>query len=133
MSKRFWISVVVVFVMSMALGFTVHGLLLAQDYGQLTSLFRSPADQQRHFPFMLVAHALTSLGLVWIYSRGKEDKPPLVQGIRFGLAMAMVVVAPKFLIYWVVQPMPHVLAIKQIGFDTVGIVLIGIVVAHLNK
>jgi hypothetical protein len=133
MSKRFWISVVVVFVMSMALGFTVHGLLLAHDYGQRASLFRSPADQQRHFPFMLVAHALTSLGLVWIYSRGKEDKPPLVQGVRFGLAMAMVMVVPKYLIYWVVQPMPHVVALKQIGFDTIGIVLIGIVIAHLNK
>jgi hypothetical protein len=33
MSKQFWISAVVVFVMSMALGFTVHGLLLDQDYG----------------------------------------------------------------------------------------------------
>ena len=133
MSKRFLISVVVVFVMSMALGFTIHGLLLAQDYGQLSSLFRSPADQQRHFPFMLVAHALASLGLVWIYSRGREGKPPLAQGVRFGLAMAMVMVVPKYLIYWVVQPMPHVVALKQIGFDTIGIVLIGIVVAHLNK
>jgi Zn-dependent protease len=133
MSKRFLISVVVVFVMSMALGFTVHGVLLAQDYGQRSSLFRSPDDQQRHFPFMLVAHALTSLGLVWIYSRGREDKPPLAQGVRFGLAMAMVTVVPKFLIYWVVQPMPHVVALKQIGFDTIGIVLIGIVVAYLNK
>jgi hypothetical protein len=37
------------------------------------------------------------------------------------------------LIYWVVQPMPHMVALKQIGFDTIGIVLIGIVVAHLNK
>ncbi len=133
MSKRFWISVVVVFVMSMVLGFTVHGFLLAQDYGQLSSLFRSPADQQRHFPFMLVAHALTSLGLVWIYYRGREAKLPLAQGVRFGLAMAMVTVVPKFLIYWVVQPMPHVVALKQIGFDTIRILLIGIVVAHLNK
>jgi uncharacterized membrane protein len=133
MSKRFWISVVAVFVMSMAFGFIVHGLLLAQDYGQLASLFRSPADQQRHFPFMLVAHALTALGIVWIYSRGKEDKPPLAQGVRFGIALAMVMVVPKYLIYWVVQPMPHMVALKQIGFDTIGVVLIGIVVAHLNK
>jgi hypothetical protein len=133
MSKRFWISVVVVFGMSMAFGFAVHGVLLAQDYGQLSCLFRSFADQQRHFPFMLVAHALMSLGLVWIYSRGREDKPPLAQGVRFGLAMALVVVVPKFLIYWVVQPMPHVVALKQISFDTIGIVLIGIVLAHINK
>jgi hypothetical protein len=82
---------------------------------------------------MLVAHALTSLGLVWIYTRGKEDRPPLAQGVRFGLAMAMVMVVPKFLIYWVVQPMPHIIALKQICFDTIGVVLIGIVIAHLNR
>jgi hypothetical protein len=133
MSKRFWLSVVVVFVMSMALGFLVHGVLLAQDYSQLSSLFRAPADQQRHFPFMLVAHALTALGLVWIYNRGREDKPPLAQGVRFGLAMAVVIVVPKFLIYWVVQPMPHVLALEQISFDTIAILLIGIALAYLNK
>jgi hypothetical protein len=82
---------------------------------------------------MLLAHAIMSLALVWIYSRGKEDKPALAQGVRFGLAMAMALVVPKFLIYWVVQPMPHLVALKQIIFDTIGVVLIGIVVAHLNK
>jgi hypothetical protein len=133
MSKRFWLSVIAVFVLSMVLGFLVHGFLLAQDYSQLATLFRSPADQQRHFPFMLLAHALTALGLVWIYDRGRENKPPLAQGIRFGLAMAAVVVVPKFLIYWVVQPMPHLVALKQISFDTIGIVLIGIALAYLNK
>lgn len=133
MSKQFWISVVVVFVMSMAIGFTVHGFLLAQDYGQLPHLFRAEQDQQRHFPFMLIAHALTALGLVWIYARGKENKPPLAQGIRFGLAMAMVVIVPKFLIYWVVEPMPHMVVLKQIVFDTIGLTLMGIVIAQLNK
>ncbi len=63
----------------------------------------------------------------------KWNKPPLAEGVRFGLAMAMVTVVPKFLIYWVVQPMPHVLPFNQIGFDTIGIVLVGIVVAHLSK
>ena len=133
MGKRFWISVLVVFVMSMAFGFTVHGFLLAPDYLRLGSLFRSAEDQQRHFPYMLVAHAVTALGLVWIYNRGREDKPPLAQGLRFGLAMAMVMVVPKFLIYWVVQPMPHMVALEQIVLDTIALVLIGVALAHLNK
>jgi hypothetical protein len=32
----------------------------------------------------------------------------------------MVMVIPKFLIYGVVQPMPHGVALNQIGFDTIA-------------
>lgn len=133
MNKRFFISVVVVFVMLMAFGFSVHGLLLAQDYARLPSLFRSPEDQQTHFPFMLLAHALTAFAFVWVYLKGREDKPPLVQGLRYGLAIAVLTVVAKFLIYHAVQPMPGVVVAKQIVFDTFAMVVIGIVVAHLNK
>jgi len=132
-NKRFLISVVVVFVMLMAVGFTVHAVLLAQDYARLPSLFRSAEDQQNHFPFMLLAHALTAFAIVWIYLQGRQAKPALAQGVRYGLALAAVMVVAKFLIYYAVQPMPGDVVVKQIVFDTIGLVLIGIVVAHLNK
>ena len=134
MNKRFLISVVVVFVMLMAIGFVVHGLLLAPDYAQLTSIYRSPDDQMKYFPFMLPAHLFMAVAFVWIYrSRVKEDKPPTVQGIRYGLAIASMTIIPKFLIYYSIQPIPGALVCKQISFDTLGVVLMGIVVARLNK
>ncbi len=132
MNKRFLISVAVVFVMSMAIGFTVHAVLLAPDYARHAPLFRTEADQQRHFPFMLLAHAIASVAFVWIYLRGKEAKPPLAQGVRYGLAIAALMVVAKFLIYFAVQPLPHMVVLKQIVFDTIGVVLMGIAVAHLN-
>ena len=133
MNKRFLISVVVVFVLLMAVGFAVHGLLLAQDYAQLTNVFRTPEDSQKYFPFMLLAHAVTAFAIVWIYLQGRQAKPALAQGVRYGLALAAVMVVAKFLIYYAVQPMPGDVVVKQIVFDTIGLVLIGIVVAHLNK
>ncbi len=60
MGKQFWISVVVTFVLMMGFGFLVHGFLLAGDYGQLSGLFRTEAEQQRHFPFMLLGHAIAA-------------------------------------------------------------------------
>ena len=133
MTKQFWVSVGVTFVLMLGLGFLVHGFLLAGDYGQLTGLFRSEADQQRHFPFMVCAHAIAALAFVWIYVRGKEAKPFLVQGLRYGLAMAGVMIIPKFLIYFAVEPIPHMTALKQIVFDTLAVVLMGVVVARINK
>ena len=41
------------------------------------------------FPLMLLAQLLTAVGFTWIYLKGKEDKPWLAQGIRYGLAIAV--------------------------------------------
>jgi hypothetical protein len=133
MNKKFLISVVVTFFMSMALGFFVHGFLLVREYSLLTSLFRSQEDQANHFLFMLLAHVFIAYGFVWIYIKGKEEKPFLTQGICYGTAIAVLTTIPNYLIYYAVQPMPGLIVFKQIIFDSVGVILMGIVVAWLNK
>ncbi|MCI0421399.1 MAG: hypothetical protein L0312_19605 [Acidobacteria bacterium] len=133
MNKKLLISVVVIFVVSMGLGFLVHGVLLAPEYAQLPNLFRTPQDAERYFFYMLLAHVLISFGFVWIYLRGRENKPFLAQGVRYGVAIAVLMTIPMYLIYYAVQPMPAPLVCKQIIFDTLGVILMGIVVAWLNK
>lgn len=132
MDKRFAISVAAMFVMFMGLGFLIHATLLAHDYSQVPSLFRTDQDQMNYFPYMLVAHAIASFAFVWLYRRFRDDTPFLAQGIRYGLAVAALMIVPKFLIYYAVQPMPAVTVAKQIVFDTLGLLLMGIVVARLN-
>jgi len=133
MNKRFFVSVVVTFVLLIAIGFLVHGVLLANDYAHVPALFRSEEGQMNHLPFMLIAHLIAAFALVWIYVRIKGDGPFLTQGVLFGFAIASVMIIPKFLIYFAIQPMPGVVALKQIIFDTIGLVLIAIVVARLNR
>lgn len=133
MNKKFWIAVVVIFVVAMGLGFLIHGTLLKADYQALASLYRSEAEQMQHFPFMLAAHLSMAIGLVWVYARGHEHKPVLAQGLRFGLAITVLFTIPMYLIYYSVQPLPQMLVIKQIGFDTVGNLLIGVVLAWLYR
>jgi hypothetical protein len=133
MNKQFFISVAVMFVVSMLTGFVVHGLLLEPDYVQLPTLFRGHQDQGMHFLFMLLAHVFFVIGFVWIYLRGKENKPFLAQGVRYGIAVALLVTVSTYLIYYAVQPMPGALVIKQIVLDSIRIVVMGIVVAWLNK
>jgi hypothetical protein len=132
MDKRFAISLAAMFVMFMGLGFLIHATLLAHDYGQVPNLFRTDQDQMNYFPYMLVAHAIAAFAFVWLFRRFQEDTPYLTQGIRYGLAVAALMIVPKFLIYYAVQPMPAITVAKQIVFDTVGLVLMGIVVARLN-
>ena len=133
MDKKFLISWVVLFVVWMAGSFLVHGVLLNADYMALRNLFRPPEDAQTFFPLMIIAHVFLSGALVWIYSRGVEAKPWLAQGLRFGLAVAFLTVIPTYMIYYVVQPMPGATVIKQLIFDGVLVVLLGVVVAFLYR
>ena len=134
MNKTFMISVVVLFLVSMTLGFVVHGVLLGPDYAKLQSLFRSPQDAQGHFGAMIAAHVLIALGFTWIYRQGRDSgKPFLAQGVRFGIAVAVLTTIPTYLIYYAVQPMPSDVVAKQIVFDTIAMVIMGIVAAAVNR
>lgn len=133
MNARFWISVAALFVVSMLLGMVVHGMVLGADYAKLPNLFRATADQQAHFPYMLAAHLVMAIGFTWIYRQGRDDRPWLGQGLRFGLAVATLVTIPTYLIYFAVQPMPSDLVAKQIALDVIAMVILGIVAAAVNR
>lgn len=130
---RFFIAWLVVFVVWMAGSFVVHGVLLQDDYARLSNLFRTEADAQGLFPLMLLAHVLLSGALVWIYSRGVEAKPWIAQGIRFGLAIALLTIVPTYLIYYVVQPMPGAVVARQIVFDGILTVILALVAAFIYR
>lgn len=133
MTKKFWLSTFVLFLLSMATDFVLHGLLLHGAYAQLPNLMRTEADSQQHFPLMLLAHLIMAIAFVWIYQRGREEKPWLGQGFRFGLAVAFLTVVPTYLIYYVVQPLPGSLVAQQVAFDLVRTAGLGILVGWMNR
>ena len=133
MNKDFFIAWAVVFVAWMAGSFVVHGLLLNAEYAALPNLFRSEADTGDLLPLMLLAHVIMAGAFAWIYARGRESRPWVGQGVRFGIAIALLGVVPTYMIYYVVQPMSGALAVKQTVFDGILVVLLGIVVAFLYR
>lgn len=134
MNTRFIVSVVVLFIASMGLGFVVHGTLLGEHYGQLPTLYRTMEDSQNYFGYMIAGHILIAIGLTWIYRMGhKPDQPWLGQGVRFGLAVAVLSTIPMYLIYHAVQNSPLDLAMMQIAYDVPAVVVMGIIAAFINK
>jgi hypothetical protein len=132
MKSKCIISAVVMFIMAWGLSFVVHGLLLGGDYAATPGM-RPPAEAEKIIGWLILAQALFGIAFAWIYVQGKEDKPWLAQGIRFGIAVAFLTVIPTYLIYHVVTPVPFALAVKQIAFDTVRVVLMGVVLAWINR
>jgi hypothetical protein len=133
MNKRFLTAWIVLFIAWMAGSFVVHGTLLHEDYLTVPHLFRPEAEAQKYFPLMLLAHVILAGAFVWIYSRGVEDTPWVGQGIRFGLAVALLTIVPTYIIYYVVQPMPGGIVVKQIVFDGILLLALGLLVAFLYR
>jgi hypothetical protein len=126
------VSAIVMVVMAMALSFFVHDVLLFPDYSVMQGM-RPPAEARSLIAYIILAQALFGIAFAWIYVQGKEDKPWLAQGLRYGIAIAVLTVIPTYLIYHVVTPVPLVLALKQIAFDTIRVILMGGVLAWINR
>ena len=110
-------------------------MLLTADYMSLPKeMFRPQPDVNSHFPFMVLAYLILGFAFTWIYRQGiSANRPWLIQGVRFGIAAALLVSVPMYLIYYVIQPMEGMTVFKQIAGDTTTFVICGIVVAFINK
>jgi len=133
MNKRFALAWLVVFIAWFVGSFVVHGVLLHNDYAALPNLFRKEAESQNFFPLMILAHIIMSGAFVWIYARGVEAKPEVGQGVRYGIAVICLMSLPLYLIYYVVQPMPGATVAKQIVFDGILVLILGILVAFMYR
>ena len=133
MNKRFLVAWLVVAFISLFGDAGIHGGILHADYATLPNLFRPEAETQSLMGWMILAHILIAAGFVWIYSRGISDRPWLGQGVRFGGAVAVLTVIPTYMIYFVVQPTPGAMAVKQIILGTALIVVMGVVTAFLYR
>jgi hypothetical protein len=133
MNKRFFLVWLVVFIAWFMGMWLIHGMLLHEEYLQLAHLYRSDAEAQQYFHFMILAHVLMSGAFVWIYARGVEARPWVAQGARFGLAVVLLMNIPICLIYYVVTPMPGVLVVKQMAFEGILVLLLGMITAFFYK
>ena len=133
--KKFWVSFAVALVLTMVLGFVVHGAILFNDYDALTpDVMRPPAEAEARFGFMIGAHVLLAFGLSWLYRSGRDaSKPWLGQGVRFGIAYALAASVPFYLIYHAVANFPLDLALKQVALETVSVIVVGACLAFVNK
>ncbi len=133
MKGKFFLAWLVVFILGMLGGMVVHGMILKPDYDQLHQIFRTEEDAQAHFPFVILHHVIFAGAFVWIYSRGIEARPWLAQGVRFGIAVALLCAVPMFLIYYAIQPIPGMVAFKQICLDTIVLVILGMATAWMYR
>lgn len=130
-TTRIVIAIVVIFILESLIGGLIHRVLLNSDYAAVANLYRGPADTK--YVLIFVGNLAFAIGAVWLYSHGVEDRPWVGQGVRFGIALWLVLMVPWFLVNYAVQPIPESLVWKQLGCELINKVILGIVTAGIVR
>lgn len=130
--KRLIIASLVIFVLVNAIDYAVNTYILASIYEspELKKLWRP--DMMSKMWIGYVFSLLTSLLFTYIFVKGYEAKG-LLEGVRFGILIALFVVIPMSHSFYVVLPIPYSLALQWCIYGTIEMLVAGILVAAIYR
>jgi hypothetical protein len=132
-TTKFLLRILIVAVAMFALGFVGHQVLLGRDYASIEPIMRNKEDMRAHMPFALISCLCFSGALVWIYSQTRNSNPWLGEGVRFGVAVWAIATVPLYLTNYVIEPWPGVFVAKILAWESVAVLMLGILTARLAK
>jgi hypothetical protein len=131
--KKLVIAIVATFIILMATNYLVHNFWLSADYDAIPLSHRNPAGIERRFWAIVLGQIFFSTMFAYIYTRGRENKSWIEQGIRYGILVSMLAVIPTSLTQYAVYIVPYMLVIKWMVAGGIQMVLAGLVVAAIFK
>ncbi|MFZ3330614.1 MAG: hypothetical protein WA197_08290 [Candidatus Acidiferrales bacterium] len=129
--KKLVLAIVATYVVLMLTNYLIHSVWLASDYAAIPDSHRSISRIMRHFWIMAIGQVFFAAMFGYIYTRGRERKPWLVQGIRYGIIMTCMTVIPYSLTEYVVYIIPYQLAIKWMVAGLIQLIVLGVLVAGI--
>ena len=135
MNNKRWIQAsIAVFVALFVLEFVINGILLQDIYQKTASVWRSEPEMKSMMWLMWLGYAIFAPFFTLIYAKGFEPKKPgLEQGLRFGLYVGLAFVPMQNLIWYVVLPIPGMLAFYWFLAGMVEFVTLGAIAGLIYK
>ena len=131
--KKLIIATIAAYVVLMATNYLVHSVWLMPDYDAIASSHRSVEGIMHRFWAMALGQFFFASMFAYIYTRGRENKSWLEQGIRYGIVMTFMTAVPYSLSEYVVYIVPYMLAIKWMVAGGIQLILLGLIVAAICK
>ena len=128
--QKFFITFIVLYIVTSVLSFLIHGLWLSSQYEQLAGVWRG--DMDKFMWVQYVTGAFYCFFFVFIFARGQENKG-IMEGIRYGLIMWGFYTIPTVYNQFMIYPLPYNLIMEWLFSDLVVVVILGILTAVLYK
>jgi hypothetical protein len=129
--KKLLLAIVAAYIVLMLTNYLVHQIWLTSDYAAIPASHRSLEGIMHRFWAMAVGQFIFAALFAYIYTRGAEKKPWLVQGIRYGILITLLTVVPTALGEYVVYIVPYQLAIKWMIAGGIQMIILGLIVAGI--
>ncbi|UCE17728.1 MAG: hypothetical protein JSV84_12705 [Gemmatimonadota bacterium] len=130
--KRFVIAGIAVFVAMMILDFIFHMGLMGPVYEEIQEVTRSDSEMMKVMPIGYIFTLLWAFLFCYIFIRGREGKG-LIEGVRFGILMALFYSLITSIWQWTVYPIPFKFVIYWFLIGLIEMVILGILVAVIYK
>jgi hypothetical protein len=126
MHKKFWPAFGIVAVAGIVLDLLIYAVILAgaiESEPAFRAVFAGP------WPKLIAASIIFAFVFVWLYTKGLESKPPLGQGLRFGLAVGILYHVAGGLVVAVLVPSGEWLVIAPMILGVIKVAIQGVLAA----
>lgn len=121
--KKVLMGGVAAFVVIVITDFLIHGVIMASAYEATKDLWRSDMMDLMWVSYVLAL--IYGFCLAWIFSKGYEKKG-LMEGVRFGLAVGIMMGAGMGYGTYMMFNIPYSMAIQWFFYCAIQFVLVGV-------
>ncbi len=133
-TKKFLITFVVVYVVSMVLNLVIHGAILDSYYTSppMSDIMRSEQEMAGNMWIYFVTGLFFAFFFVFIFTKGYENRG-IMEGVRYGLYIGLLMALPAAYNSYAAYPMPYGYAIQWFLYSLIGYIILGVIAALLYK
>lgn len=133
-TKKFFLTLLVVFIVLEALGFLVHTVLLSSQYEseELKAVFRSMEEMNARMWVMWVTDFIWCFFFVFFFAKGYENKG-IMEGVRFGFYIGIFWGMVSAYQSYVIYPLPYSLTFQWFIYSLIIMIILGVVAALVFK
>jgi len=128
--KRYILAAIAVFLVSQALEYLIHGVILMSTYESLEELWRP--DMESKMWIYPVIGAIWSLLFTYIFIKGREGRG-LMEGVRFGVVIGLFVGIPMAYGTYAMIEIPYSLALQWWIYTLIECIILGVIAAAVYK
>lgn len=133
-TKRFWMAVVVIFILLEITSYVVHVVLLGSTYQseEVKYAFRSMEEMNAKMWIMWLMDLVWVFFFTFFFVKGYENKG-IMEGLRFGVYIGLFVSLILSYQSYVVYPIPYSLAFQWFIYGLIQSVILGLTAAVIYK
>lgn len=131
--QRIAIAAVAAWVAAMAVGFVINDFVLADVYLANQAAMRPDADIDARLPYGFLVLLVGYFAFAYVYAKGYEAGSGLMEGIRYGVLVAILVSCFGLFWQWVVFPIDATMAAATIVDAVFEYALYGAIVGAIYK